>query len=58
MVFEKLKEVTSPTDHSYPTVCRRLEEFSKEDLVSHEMHQRILSQLAASRREEKKMKML
>ena len=50
--------VTSPTDHSYPTVCRRLGQFTEADLTTKDVHVRILNSLAQDRKEQKNIKRL
>lgn len=45
IVYEKLKFVTSPTDPSYNTVCRRLSQYSDTSLSNAETHLRLMSQI-------------
>lgn len=58
VIYEKLKLVTSPTDHSYPTVVRRLGQLNDADLPVKDSHARIVSQLAKSRRQMKQLRAL
>ena len=58
MVYEKLKLVTNPTDHSYPTVCRILTQLNAAEPPDRDSHPRIISQLAQSRRQQKQLRLL
>jgi hypothetical protein len=58
VVYEKLKLVTTPTDPSYPTVCRILSQLNAADLPVRDSHPRIVSQLAQSRRQQKQLRLL